>query len=71
MQTGDLYTAAGFDYWNILPDQGHYYNPTFIKMGTDTVYSGYVTDVTTDLALDWIGQNRGQLSWPMITATRL
>ena len=26
-------------------------------MGKDTTYSGYVTDVTTDLALDWIEQN--------------
>jgi arylsulfatase A-like enzyme len=51
---------TGFDYWNILPDQGHYYNPAFIKMGKDTAYSGYVTDVTTDLALDWIEQNRDQ-----------
>ncbi len=51
---------TGFDYWNILPDQGHYYNPQFVKMGKDTTYSGYVTDVTTDLALDWIEQDRGQ-----------
>jgi arylsulfatase A-like enzyme len=51
---------TGFDYWNILPDQGHYYNPNFIKMGKDTVYSGYVTDVTTDLALEWIGKDRNQ-----------
>jgi arylsulfatase A-like enzyme len=49
---------TGFDYWNILPDQGHYYNPEFIKMGKDTVYTGYVTDITTNLALDWIGRNR-------------
>ncbi len=51
---------TGFDYWNILPDQGNYYNPKFIKMGKDTAYTGYVTDVTTDLALDWIEQNRSQ-----------
>ncbi|MBT1685879.1 sulfatase family protein [Dawidia soli] len=49
---------TGFDYWNILPDQGHYYNPAFINMGKDTAYTGYVTDVTTDLALDWIERNR-------------
>ena len=45
---------AGFDYWNVLPGQGDYYNPRFIKNGKDTVYEGYVTNVTTDLALDWI-----------------
>lgn len=51
---------TGFDYWNILPDQGHYYSPKFIKMGKDTVYGGYITDVTTDLALDWISRNQDQ-----------
>ncbi|ANH83858.1 hypothetical protein A8C56_10915 [Niabella ginsenosidivorans] len=49
---------TGFDYWNILPAQGHYYNPPFVKMGRDTAYSGYVTDVITDLSLDWIGKNK-------------
>jgi arylsulfatase A-like enzyme len=49
---------TGFDYWNILPAQGHYYNPSFIKMGKDTAYTGYVTDVITDLSLNWIGQNK-------------
>jgi len=24
---------TGFDYWNILPGQGNYYNPDFIEMG--------------------------------------
>jgi arylsulfatase A-like enzyme len=48
---------TGFDFWNILPGQGHYYNPNFIKMGKDTVYNGYVTDITTDLALEWLNQN--------------
>ncbi|RYE57098.1 MAG: DUF4976 domain-containing protein [Sphingobacteriales bacterium] len=45
---------TGFDYWNVLPDQGNYYNPKFLKNGKDTTYSGYVTDVITDLALNWI-----------------
>ncbi|MEI6945693.1 sulfatase [Paraflavisolibacter sp. H34] len=49
---------TGFDYWNILPAQGHYYQPPFNKMGKDTAYTGYVTDVITDLSLDWIEQNR-------------
>lgn len=43
-----------FDYWNILPGQGDYYNPAFIENGRDTLYEGYVTDVTTDLAIDWL-----------------
>ena len=43
-----------FDYWNILPGQGDYYNPAFIKNGRDTMYEGYVTNITTDLAIDWL-----------------
>ncbi|WP_445956709.1 sulfatase family protein [Yeosuana sp.] len=52
----------GFDYWNILRDQGNYYNPEFIKMSppnstqkADTVtVNGYATDLITDFAIDWI-----------------
>lgn len=49
---------TGFDYWNILPDQGNYYSPKFIKMGKDTVYNGYVTDLITDLSIDWVEKNK-------------
>ena len=42
---------VGFDYWNVLPGQGDYYNPDFIKMGKDTIYQGYVTEIITDLAI--------------------
>lgn len=45
----------GFDYWNILPNQGQYYNPSFISMKGDTSkIEGYCTDVTTDIALNWL-----------------
>ena len=45
----------GFDYWNILPGQGFYYNPDFISMKGDTSrFDGYCTNVITDLALDWL-----------------
>lgn len=45
---------AGFDYWNVLPGQGAYYNPDMIEMGERRRYQGYVTDVITDLVLDWL-----------------
>ena len=49
----------GFDYWNILVDQGQYYNPDFIHQNGDTVrISGYATDIITDDALDWIKNKR-------------
>ncbi len=46
----------GFDYWNILPGQGLYFDPDFIEMGERKKYEGYCTDITTDLALDWLKQ---------------
>ena len=42
---------TGFDYWNILIDQGNYYNPDFVEMGDTTVRMGYSTDIVTDIAL--------------------
>lgn len=44
-----------FDYWNILPGQGHYFNPDFINPDNDTVrFEGYVTDIITQLSTDWL-----------------
>lgn len=45
---------TGFDHWNVLPGQGNYYNPAFINNGKDTAYQGYVTDIITEKALDWL-----------------
>lgn len=45
----------GFDYYDILPGQGHYYNPDFIKMdGTRENIEGYVTNIVTDKAEAWL-----------------
>jgi arylsulfatase A-like enzyme len=45
---------AGFDYADRLPGQGHYYNPDFIREGDTVRVEGYVTDITTDKAIDWL-----------------
>lgn len=45
---------TGFDYWNILPGQGIYYAPDMIEMGVRSRRPGYVTDVVTDVSLDWL-----------------
>lgn len=49
----------GFDQYKILPGQGSYYNPDFItkKEGTIRV-EGYVTDIITDMTLDWLEEER-------------
>lgn len=50
---------TGFDYWQILPDQGKYYNPWFIQMdGTEKQYEGYCTDLITDFSIDWLEKYR-------------
>lgn len=45
---------TGFDYWNVLPEQGEYYDPDMIEMGEHKRYEGYVTEIITDLCLDWL-----------------
>ncbi len=50
---------TGFDKWTILPGQGDYFNPTFLEAGGKRVIKGYVTDITTDLSLDFL-KNRPQ-----------
>lgn len=49
---------SGFDYWNILIGQGDYYNPFFIDNGEKRQIEGYATNITTDLAIDWLDQKR-------------
>jgi len=47
----------GFDYSAVLPGQGDYYNPDFIINGEKEQLKGHVTDITTDLAIEWL-ENR-------------
>jgi arylsulfatase A-like enzyme len=45
---------TGFDSWIILPGQGVYHNPVFIDRNGRRTVPGYVTDITTDLALEFL-----------------
>lgn len=38
----------------MLRDQGEYFDPLFITAAGEQVVGGYVTDIITDLALDWL-----------------
>ncbi|SMO76795.1 sulfatase family protein [Solitalea koreensis] len=44
----------GFDYWITMPGQGEYYNPEFIENGVHKKVAGYVTNLTTDFAINWL-----------------
>ena len=51
---GGTHDPTGFDYWNVLPGQGVYHDPVMIEMGEEKVVPGYVTDVITDISLEWL-----------------
>src|SRR6476620_1468135 len=66
LQQGGYYTGmigkwhlgsdpVGFDKWEILPGQGAYTNPILYTATGEKTYTGrYVTDVLTDLAIDFL-----------------
>lgn len=45
---------TGFDYWNVLPEQGDYVDPVFIEMGERKKAAGYATDLITDYSIEWM-----------------
>lgn len=55
----------GVDEFKILPGQGDYYNPVFNTNKGDTTIIGYVTDIITDLTIDWL-DNRRDVNKPFL-----
>ena len=55
----------GFDDFLILPGQGNYINPQFLGKEKDTIIKGYVTDIITDLTLNWF-KNKRDTSKPFL-----
>ena len=55
---GPTHCPTGFDDWAVLPGQGLYHNPDFIFKGPDggtrRAVHGYVTDIITEMSLDWL-----------------
>lgn len=50
--------VKGYDYSEVLIDQGPYYNPPMIRNGKRVEHSGHTTEIITQLAIDWM-KNRG------------
>jgi arylsulfatase A-like enzyme len=49
---------TGFDFWQVLPGQGAYWNPEFLTPQGKIRKQGYVTTILTDDAIRWIGEQR-------------
>ena len=48
----------GFNYWAGFRGQGEYFDPVLNVNGERKEFKGYSTDILTDLALDWLKQQR-------------
>jgi arylsulfatase A-like enzyme len=44
----------GFDHWEVLPEHGVYHDPSFLTPDGEQRHTGYVTDIITDRALNWL-----------------
>jgi arylsulfatase A-like enzyme len=56
---GPLHDPTGFDFWRVLPGQGHYHDPVMLGPAPGGGYEviergGYVTDLITDDCLEWL-----------------
>ncbi|MBS1674337.1 MAG: sulfatase [Actinobacteria bacterium] len=51
---GPAHDPAGFDHWEVLPDQGEYFDPEFLTPDGPVRRPGYVTDIITERALAWM-----------------
>lgn len=49
---------TGFDHWDILPGQGKYYRPDFVTAEGQVAVPGYVTEIITNKAQQWLQNER-------------
>jgi hypothetical protein len=53
-----LFTAC--DFWKMLPGRGDYYSPDFITPEGREQIEGYVTDIITEIAIEWLENGRNK-----------
>lgn len=63
MGHGTGHDPQGFDYWEVLHDQGTYIDPLLHTSNGDVQTEGYATDLLTDHALAWLNQQHGDKPW--------
>lgn len=59
MGDGPGHNPQGFDYWDVLIEQGEYFDPSFLSEDGLRTVPGYATDLITDMALSWAGSLDG------------
>ena len=57
---------TGFDDWKILIGQGEYYNPRFKENGEQKRYTGYTTDLITDMAIETLEKRNKEKPFCML-----
>ena len=55
---GKDHIRPGFDYWYSFIGQGDYFDPTVNENGNEYQEEGYITDILTEKAIDWIKNKR-------------
>ncbi|MEU6642724.1 sulfatase [Saccharomonospora sp. NPDC046836] len=63
MGDGDGHDPQNFDHWDVLIEQGEYWNPRFLSAAGLRTVEGYATDIITDLALEWVESLDGDDPW--------
>lgn len=63
MGDGPGHDPQHFDYWDVLIEQGEYWNPRFLSASGLRTVKGYATDIITDLALNWVESLDGDAPW--------
>lgn len=51
---------TGFNHWEVLDNQGTYYNPDFLSTKGRKKETGYVTHLITDKSLNWLEKGRNK-----------
>ncbi|RCS60085.1 sulfatase family protein [Microbacterium sp. JB110] len=63
---GEGHDPQGFDHWEVLRDQGEYFDPQLLSAAGAETVPGYVTDVLTDRALGWLDSLDSDEPWCLL-----
>ena len=55
---GEKHIRPGFDYWYSFIGQGEYFDPIVNDNGKEYQENGYMTDILTDKAINWLTEKR-------------